>query len=220
MTVPYSAAYLLDMFNRLAGRPTTDKIDNPQKYTWLSEAQNEVVSEIATIAPWVLYQKGAIPTLSTTDHNIFTFGDDADGNPITPFGAAQIYRALSDIPDLPWVPDWDYLDEGTQIRLPRGRTYSGTLYWRGVVLPAPIDGESSPTVEPAFNPRPMNELTAIRAVKNFAESGGLRNPVLADRMRLRWKERFPYWMLVLRKQFTAGGALTASTLTNLAFPLK
>lgn len=220
MTIPYSAPYLLDLFNRLTGRKSAEAaIPDTTKYTWLSEAQNEVVSEIATIAPWVLYQKvgyGAMPTLATTDNQVFTFGLDSDSNPIMPFGKTQIYRNLSDIPDMPMIPDWDYLDEGTQIRLPRNRTYTGTLYWRGVVMPGVIDA----THDPAFNPRPLNELVAIRAAKNFAESGNLRNAALADRMRLRWKERFPYWMLVLRKQFDRGGALTQWTMTDLAIPLR
>lgn len=153
--------------------------------------------------------------MSTTDRNVFTFGLDVANNPIVPFGNAQLYKRITDIPERPLRVGWDYFDEGTQIRLPRNRTYSGTIYYRGVVLPAAISG----TENPHLIPSPANELTAIRAAQDFAESGNLRNAALADRMRVRWKERFPIYALTWKRQFSSGGALITWSLRDLVTPL-
>jgi hypothetical protein len=96
-----TSAELLDLFNRLTGRPKADAITDATKYTWLKEAQDEVISEVASVAPKILYQKvgtGSLPALLTTDQNVFTFGVDTNGDPVAPFGAAQIYKNISDIP--------------------------------------------------------------------------------------------------------------------------
>src|SRR5690242_9321288 len=114
-----TSAELLDLFNRLTGRPKADAITDATKFTWLSEAKDEVISEMASVAPNILYQKvgtANLPTLVTVDQNVFTFGLDVSGNPIVPFGAAQIYKNINDVPDRPLRPDWDYIDEGSQIR--------------------------------------------------------------------------------------------------------
>lgn len=209
----YTSAQLLELFNDLTGRPATDNAIPPaKKYTWLSRAQSEVVSEMVSIKPEVFYQKvgtSSMPTMSTVDHNVFTFGTG-----VVPFGKTQIYRALTDIPDRPMLPDYDYIDEVSQIRLLRNRTYGGTLYWRGVVMPAAI----SDSVNPALLPTDANELTAIRAAENFFEGGNGRNPQMADRMRKRWMRRFPYWCLVWKKQFDRGGALVSYSLRDILTP--
>jgi hypothetical protein len=208
-----TSAELLELFNDLTGRAATDSILVTKKYVWLARAENEVVSEIATVRPSMLYQKvgaSSLPTMSTTDNNVFTFGAG-----IEPFGRVQIYRHTNDIPDRPLVEGCDYLSEGNQIRLPRGRTITVPLYWRGIVMPVPITADEAPHLIPTA----ANELTAIRAARNFAESGNLRNTALADRMRLRWKERFPYWCLVWKQQFMSGGLLVAFSAKDLVTPL-
>lgn len=205
---PYDSAYLLAMFNRRAGRAASDTITDDTKYLWLSEAQDEVVSEIATVSPYALYPKVGtldLPTLSTTDGNVWTFGTDDNGYPIAPIGRTQIYPDVGSIPNNPWRENVDYLAEGNQIRLPQNRAYGGPLYWRGVVMPPPITA----LVLPALIPEQANELTVIRAVRNFAESGNLRNAPLADRMNVRWGQRFPHWCLVWKTQFRSGGALVS-----------
>jgi hypothetical protein len=208
-----TSAELLDLFNDLTGRAAADSIQPTKKYTWLARAEQEVVSEIATVRPSMLYQKvgtTSLPTLQTTDNNVFTFGTG-----IEPFGRVQIYRRTSDIPDRPLVEDWDFLSEGNQIRLVRNRHLSGPLYWRGIVMPTAISADEPPHLIPTA----ANELTAIRAARNFAESGNLRNAALADRMRIRWKERWPYWCLVWKQQFRSGGILTTFSARDLVTPL-
>jgi hypothetical protein len=214
-----TSAELLDLFNRLTGRPKADAITDATKYTWLKEAQNEVISEMASVAPKVLYQRvgtASLPQLVTTDQNVFTFGLDTNGDPVAPFGAAQIYRSITDVPDRPLRPDWDYIDEGNQIRLPRNRKYAGALYWRGVVFPLALDAGLGHA--PALIPGPANELTAVRAAKNFGEAAN-RNPTLVATMTVRWKSRFPYWCLLWKKQFSRGGALTTWSLKDIVTPL-
>jgi hypothetical protein len=208
---------LLDLFNRNTGRPKADAIVDATKYTWLKEAQDEVISEIASVAPWVLYQKvgtPSLPVMVTVDHNVFTFGLDGGGKPIEPIGTVQVYRSISDVPDRPLRPEWDYLPEGNQIRLPRNRKYTGTLYWRGIVMPSLLDA----THNPALIPTQANELIAIRASYNFASAAG-RNPNVAATMQARWASRWPHWCLVWKKQFSRGGALTSLSLKDVVTPL-
>jgi hypothetical protein len=211
-----TSAELLDLFNRLTGRAAMDKITPAIKYQWLSDAQTAVVSEIATVAPWALFPKvgtANLPTMSTTDNNVFTFGTSG-GTPIEPIGSVQIYKYITDVPDRPMVPDLDYIAEGNQIRLPHNRSYAGTLYYRGIVFPSAITAGNNPSLIPTQ----ANELVAIRAARDFAESGNVRNPALADRMEKRWAQRWPRWCLVWKKQFSAGGALRAYSLRDLLTP--
>jgi len=158
-----------------------------------------------------------MPQLTSVDGNVWTFGLDANNKPIVPFGDCKIYKRLTDIPDRPLQLVLDYFDEGDRIRLPRNRTFSGPLYWRGVVdPPTPI----SATEDPHLIPSPANELTAIRAVQDFAETGNLRNAALADRMRQRWRERFPVYCVTWKRQFSGGGALYFNrSLRDLVTPL-
>jgi hypothetical protein len=208
MTPLNDPATLLALFNELTGRPAVDVITSAQKYVKLSLAQQEVVSEIAAVAPHALYPNvayGSIPTMTTTDNAIWTFGTDTDGNPITPIGKVQLYRNLSDIPNRPLREGIDFLNETIGIRIPGNRTLSGSLYYRGIVIPQTID--DSGDNDPALMPPSANELTAIRAAKNFFETGNGRNLQMADRMERRWNKRWPHWCLVWKRQFTNGGAL-------------
>src|ERR1051325_11433800 len=135
MTNPWNTAGLLEHFNQITGRPRTDAVTDAEKITLLGKAQEEVIRDLAAVAPHVLYPKvatSAMPQMVTTDQKVFTFGADDDDDPIVPFGRVQIFRNLTDIPDRPLVEDVDFVNEGSQIRLPRNRTYSGTLYWRGI----------------------------------------------------------------------------------------
>lgn len=216
-----TSAELLELFNDLTGRAPVDVITAEKKYTWLARAEKEVITEIARVKPSVLYPKvgtASMPQLVTTDRNVFTFGDDgADPtpNPIVPFGRVQIYQSVRDIPDRPWRPGLDYLDEGSQIRLPRNRTHSGTLYYRGIVMPPAL----SATEQPHLLPTDASELTALRAAKNFAASGNIRNAELLRELRLRWLERFPVFCLLWKQQFSHGGALVSWSAKDLVTPL-
>ena len=203
MAATWDSAYLLSMFNRKAGRPSSgDTIDDLSKYQRLSESQNRVVAMLSGIMPQVLYPS-AIPTLTTADGGYtFTFGTDANGYNIAPMGKAGIYDNLASIPYFPWVDGVQYLDEGTRIRIPNNGTYSGTLWWRGITPPADIDA----THQPALFPEASRELIVMDAVRQFAgEPGG--DPATQQTMQGEWEKAWPQWCLVWRTQFRHGGAL-------------
>ncbi len=74
----------------------------------------------------------ALPAHFTADGGYtFTFGTDGNGYALFPLGKANIYPSLNAVPNYPWVPGVDYLDEGTQIRMPNNIAYSGTCTGRG-----------------------------------------------------------------------------------------
>lgn len=205
----YDSADLLLQFNQRAGRPTADSITDAQKYQRLARAQNRVVAQIASVAPNSLYPKVAtvsMPTLTTTDNQIFTFGTDTAGYPNFPMGHGGIYPSLEAIPDAPWTEGRDYMREGNQIRIPSNGTYAGTLYWYGIAQPTDI----SASVEPAVIPEAARELIVIEAVRSFSQEW-LRNAALADEMNNEWDRQWPIWCLVYKTQFKNGGALSVLT---------
>ncbi len=206
MPATYASTDLLSLFNRYAGRPTTDAaISDASKYARLAEAQIAVIEDIAARAPYVLYQKvgySSMPTMTTTDNQVFTFGTDVNGDPLFPTGKVQIFPSLGSIPDYPWQPGYDYLDEGSQIRIPNNTTYSGTLYWRGIAPVLPI----SSTNQPSLIPPPSRVLIVFRAVEEFGREAN-RNPALADRMAVNYARDFVKWMLIYKTQFVGGGAI-------------
>lgn len=199
----YDAADCLARFNETALRPTADEISDASKYRWLTRAQNKVIADIAARAPWTLY--GA-PTAMTTADGGFTyqFGTDSNGYPVTPIGKCRIYTSLTAIPQYPWQEGYDYLNEGEQIRIPNNRTYTGTLYYRGINQPADIDA----THQPALLPEASRELIVIEAVRDFASQGS-RLPQLAVDKQAEYDREFARWMLVWKTQFSSGGALAA-----------
>jgi hypothetical protein len=210
----YDNAYLLSAFNRVSGRPSTglDTILDTTKYQWLSEAQNEIVAAMAATVPWVLYPSVAyasLPTMSTSDNQVWTFGTDSDGYAIEPMGKVSIYRNLNDIPDNPMIPGVDFLREGTAIRIPNNQTYFGTLIWRGITPPPDITASQ----QPSLFPEASRAMIWTLAIKNFGESGN-RNPDLANRMAIRigypWTGdvgEFARWCTTWRTQYRGGGAL-------------
>jgi len=213
-----TSAEQLALFNELTGRKATDVITDATKYSWLAAAERYVIAMVTSMKPSIFYQKvgtTSLPQLLTADNNVFTFGVDVDDNPLVPYGHTQIYRNVRDVPDRPLIVNVDYLDEGTQIRLVRNRHHTGPLYWRGVVDPPPISSEENPH----FVPSQANELTAIRAAQRFAAGGNIRNPALVGELRTQWAERYPYWCLLWKKQFSAGGALTSFSLIDAVTPL-
>lgn len=218
----FDSAYLLSAFNRKAGRPPADSITDPSKYQRLTESQNRIVGMLAGIAPNTLYPKvgyGNYPTLSTTDNQVFTFGTDPNGYPIAPMGKTGIYPSLSAIPDSPWREGYDYLNEGTQIRIPNNTSYAGTLYWRGITPPPDITAST----QPVLFPEAARELIVIDAVRQFASEYD-RNAGLVELMQTEWFGNpalnlvgaWQAWTLVWKTQFRNGGALGAWTGLNLA----
>lgn len=191
----WSSSDLLIRFNRLAGRPPADAITDTLKYLNLSDAQDQVVTEIASLAPKALFN--APTQMATADGGLtFTFGTDGNSYPIVPI-AARIYPNLLAVPSYPWNPGADYLDEGATIRMPNNNPYTGAVpYWQGIVPPTQI----SATVQPVLQPPAARILICIRAVQFFAEEA-IKNGALADQMQIRWDREFPKQMTVLRKHF-------------------
>lgn len=197
----WQSSDLLSRWNRLAGRPTADAMSNTEKYQRLADAQESVLSKIAGIVPNVLY--GAPTAMTTADGGYtWTFGTDGNGYPLFPLGKAQIYQSLDAIPNYPWIPVRDYLDEGTQIRIPNNMQWSGTLYWRGITPPQ----EMSDTVQPILQPPSARILIVIEAVRTYAEEVD-RNSGLADRMQAKWDSEFGPAMTMIRKHFRGARGL-------------
>lgn len=190
---------LLARFKLLAGIPSTNATSDTTWYQYLADAQQAVVTRIASIAPKVLY--GAPQALTTADGGLtYTFGTDGNGYPLFPMGRATIYPTLSSIPGGAWLPGIDYLDEGTTIRMPNNTPYTGTLFWYGLT---PVQ-QLSATVPPVLSPPPLRMLIVLEGVKSYAESF-VRNPALSDRMALRLETEFGQGMTMLRKHFANGG---------------
>lgn len=216
MPSTWTSADLLSRFDNLAARPsgTADAMGDTAKYQYLSDAQQEVIADLSAVAPWTLYQKvayGSMPTLTTTDSQVFTFGNDVNGNPLFPQGKAMIYPSLNAIPDSPWREGWDYLNEGTQIRIPNNGTYAGTLYWRGI---APVL-DITATNQPALLPVASRILIVYKAVWTYALAGN-RKQDLAQQMQALYEKRWPHWCVLWRTAFANGGALETLTGRDLA----
>lgn len=296
----YDSAWCLERFNQLTGRPTTDdSIDDDAKYVRLSEAQQAVVRDMASVAPWVLspkvpyslfpvpfgnaqslgsgtltlsggtytagtgitatassnnftaqsvgkfisatdpttripilyeitgYTSATIVTITAevdtpltmvgvamvgwgvgsstdTDGQVFTFGFDTRGFPIYPLGKAEIFPTLASWPDFPWVEGYDYINEGTQIRLPNNRTWNSGLFWYGIVQPPDITSSSQPVIFPEA----ARELIPLRAASMFAEEGAT-NTTLADRLEGRYQAAWTRWCLAWRTQWQSGNQMAS-----------
>jgi len=199
--VSWTSASLLTRFNSFAGRPTTDSITDAAKYTRLADAECAVLTAIAAVTPRQLY--GAPTAMTSADGGyVWTFGTDGDGYALFPLGSAAIFPSLAAVPDYPWQPDVDYLDEGTQIRMPNNTPWAGPLYWRGITQPAPI----SATQQPFIQPPPSRVLIVIKAVWSFAEEY-VRSVDLATTMENRWNREWPKNVTMIRRHFRGGRSL-------------
>lgn len=206
----YESTDLLTSFNAYAGRPTTDAITDATKYVRLSAAQNRVVAKMAGVAPNALYPHvayGSLPTLTTTDNQVYTFGSDAALYAKFPMGHGGIYTSLNDIPGSPLQPGRDYMVEGNQIRAMNNGTLPATLYWYGIGQPADITA----IVQPALTPEASRELIVIEAVRRFAQEF-LRNAALVDEMAAEWERAWPVWCVLWKTQFRSGGAMAFTAL--------
>lgn len=220
MTIqPYSSPWCLQRFNQWSKRPDTasggtDVITDLSKYARLSEAQQEIVTDIAAICPHVLYPAVSyanMPTLSTVDSQVFTFGYDNNGNQLAPIGKVGIYRSLNDIPSNPMREGSDFLNEGVQIRIPNNQSYSGTLYFRGIIPPPDLNAGQ----DPGLFPIQSRDLIPIKAALNFCIESN-RDPDLAAILAPKYSERWLKQLLAWRTQFRGGGVLGSYTGLRLA----
>lgn len=219
----YDSVSLLGIFNRLTGRPSSDAITDPSKYQRLTEAQAQIVADIAGIFPDCLYPAvgySSIPTLATTDSQTFTFGTDSNGYALAPMGRVGIFSSLNDIPSNPWREGRDYIAlGGTAIQIPNNNTYGGTLYWRGITPPGDINAT---TGQPVLLPEGARLLIPHRAAIGFCLEAN-RNPDLGLQLQAQYGRpfgtqpgMFAQWMQVFRTAFRNGGALGTFTGMQLA----
>lgn len=194
----FASDWCLAEFNRMARRPASDAVTDATKYGYLTLGQREVLREIGVRYPDALYATGGAVTLTTSDNAVYTFGTDTSGNAVAPLGYVGIYRSLNDIPDNPLVEGIDYLDEGTQIRIPNNRTGPATLYARYIASPDDIDASHQPVLRPAE----ARILLVIKAVERFAEDN--RDYDLATLAQNRWAREFPIHLLAMRTRFRRG----------------
>lgn len=214
----WDSADLLRRFKREAGLPdSNEENDTTDLYPILSTAQSEVIREIGVRYPACLYnQQGPTALTASADRKTFTFGNDGNGNPILPLGWVQIsprLTAFSGDDAYLWREGLDFLDEGTRIRLPSDRAYSGTLYGRWIPTPPNITSLVNPVLQPAD----ARDLILIKGVESWAGEGNVR-PDLVAAMERKWTKQFPVWMLTFRRRFRGGGALRDPALWYLYAP--
>ena len=197
----WQSSDLLTRFNQLSGRPVTDAITDATKYQRLADAQDSVITRIAAICG--KQQMSAPTAMATADGGAtWTFGTDGNGYALYPLGG-KVFPSLASVPDYPWTPGLDYLDEGTQIRMPNGLKWTGPLYWYGVSGPQQI----SASVQPVLQPPPARILIVIDAVRTFAEEF-TRNAGLADQMEAKWAREWPTQMTSIRRHLRGNGTVS------------
>jgi hypothetical protein len=164
--------------------------------TMVSDITIPLTSQSVAISGWVLVN------VAYPDGQIFVFGENANGYPIMPMGKASVYPSLASFPDFAWLEGLDYVNEGTQIRLPNNRTWSGPLYWYGVPQPNDITASA----QPAIFPEGARELIVWRACANFANEGNT-NDKLSALMEGRYNQAFGRWALAYKTQWSAGSGV-------------
>ena len=184
---------LLTRFNEWANRPASnDTITDAQKYRRLSDGQDQVILECANLMGRILF---SAPTQMTSSDGGYTYTYGTDGNGYATFPLAGfIYPTENAIPAYPWVPQRDYLDEGTQIRGLYDAPISVAPWFYGIIQPQQL----SASVQPVIQPTPSRVLIVIQAVKLFAEEGN-RDVNLAATMAARWDEQWKRWATAIRK---------------------
>lgn len=195
----FDSADLLAQFELYANRPSTDEaLTAAQKYRFLSDAQQDILAELATIAP--KSQMSAPTLLTSADGGVtYTFGTDVDGNAIYPL-ACEVYARVDgrELFASSWERGGDFVIEGDRIRSPGNRaiTYSSGPYARFVRADAQINGSSEPVLKPVM----ARKLILFRALLKWAAVGGRIDPTpWADEYAQTWKK----WLPAFRTQFTS-----------------
>lgn len=177
----WDTADLLARCIRDASRPTTDQMTPPEDwYAFLTEAQEEWMDSLSSIAPEALY--GAPVRLTSADGGYtydFPWVNDADHDEgrVEPFGAIEI-RATRSGELLYPCPEWsdrgDFTPEMSLIRIPGGRTrqFPNGPYARFITPPGVIDEDH----EPVIVPKRVRKLLVYRALAKWARKGGRQDP--------------------------------------------
>ncbi len=157
--------------------------------------------------------------MTTADSGLtFTFGSDANGNLIEPFGDLQLFRQLQDVPDFPLEMGVDYLWEGPRIRMPNnlatGAQFfpNGAPYFYGIVPTVAINGTTAPTLVPADK----RTLLCGYACARYARAGGAFDPRPYEETGLdgdQWPRGLSSWIMQLQLQVANAGVLAATRST-------
>lgn len=177
----WDSATCLQHFRDQFKRPSTDAAwEDAVVYRFLSRAQQQVMSEIIALFPRLLM--GAPHAMETTDNGLTYHStvDDRDGNPIYPFGHAEVYaESGGDLTRELYGSTYggyegDVVFEGNRVRIPQRKTstFTGTLYLRCVQMPDDIDASTAPILQPPF----LRELIVYRALVLAANAGAQRDP--------------------------------------------
>lgn len=176
----YDTAYLLQQCKLYAQRPASDEqMTDARWYALLTEAQSTVVMELSKACPAHFYTAPVLLT-SADSGKTYTFGTDADGDNIVPFGHVEVYakengRSL-------YANNYDALGgdsfviEGDHIRMPgnRARTFGNGPYARFVAEPQIIDATHA--VDSRLRPKAMRMLLVWDALTRWCQVGQLRDP--------------------------------------------
>ena len=166
---------LLARCKRLANRPTVDESTSDANwFSLLEEAQSHWYNVYSAQCPWILM--GAPTLLTSSDSGETYVFLDASSNAIAPL-AVEVYdtkagRLLKN--GAYWDASADMVWEGVRIRFPRGvtKTFANGPYARYIAPP----GTLSAAVEPTLVPKHTRLLLVYRAVAEWANRGGMRDP--------------------------------------------
>lgn len=183
-----SSAELLAAFRSECGLPSvndefpSDSSGDNRIYDYLSLAQQEVVREIASIAP--RSQWPTSPEKLTTADGGFTYSFAS-----YPFGHVDIRESRTGrllVPGAEWDTSADYVPLGQTIRMTDNRqvTFTDGPYGFYAAIPPDISDSQEPTLEPSH----ARQLILWRALSKWAKKGGLRDPSPfdAEYQRIAW----------------------------------
>lgn len=167
----WSSPDLLRRVKQYSRRPATDaSVTDEMWYDFMTEAQVEVFSDLFTRFPAM--QWSAPMLLTTADGGkTYSFGLDADGDPIYPMGHTEVFPNLRSIPDSPLVYGVDYQLEGYVLRIPgdRSRLFPGGPYARFVARP---DQAITDVANPLLFPKEARMLLVWKALQSWASRPG------------------------------------------------
>lgn len=173
----YDSIDLLARFLRAGRIPAVRQFPaDADVYGYLTEAQDQVITEISSHAPRALM--GAPKAMITDDSGqTWSFGADTDGRPIFPMGHAEVYAAVGGqemYASTYGDQDGDIVFEGDHVRIPgaRSKAWSSGPWARFVAPSTYLDTGTNPIIKPAN----AGLLILYRALVLWANSGGLKDP--------------------------------------------
>jgi hypothetical protein len=209
----WDSADCLRRFKDKAGlEDATELDDNIDIYPLIADGQEEAIREVAARYPFALYSAPQL-MVPSGDRKTFKY-PQVNGQDSMPMGWVQIAPRLTafsgDLLFTGWVNGVEFMDEGVQIRIPGDRSYSGDLYFRGVMRPARV------TAAVGISLLPLEigvDLSINRAVRKWAMHGN-QAPQLRQLMDEEWGMPkapgagiFATAMLTYKRRFRGGGGM-------------